>query len=133
MAAIFDPSRTIAGAAPDRAVRDRIGAENFRSGLRFAGFEQRGDKVVARFIDRESGAELTDEADILVGADGIHSAVRRQLYPAEGEPRFAQQILWRAAIEAEPFLGRPYHGHCRSFPSAHHRLSRSEEPRAANC
>jgi 2-polyprenyl-6-methoxyphenol hydroxylase-like FAD-dependent oxidoreductase len=47
---------------------------------------------------------LTDEADILVGADGIHSAVRHQLYPAEGEPRFAQQILWRAAIEAEPFL-----------------------------
>jgi 5-methylphenazine-1-carboxylate 1-monooxygenase len=87
-----------------RAVRDRIGAENFRSGLRFSGFEQRGNKVVARFIDRDSGSELTDEADILVGADGIHSAVRRQLYPAEGEPRFAQQILWRAAIEAEPFL-----------------------------
>jgi 2-polyprenyl-6-methoxyphenol hydroxylase-like FAD-dependent oxidoreductase len=31
--------------------------------------------------------------------------VRRQLYPAEGEPRFAQQILWRAAVDAEPFLG----------------------------
>ena len=87
-----------------RAVRDRIGIENFRSGLRFSGFEQRGDKVVVRFIDRDSGSELTDEADILVGADGIHSAVRHQLYPAEGEPRFAQQILWRAAIEAEPFL-----------------------------
>jgi 5-methylphenazine-1-carboxylate 1-monooxygenase len=87
-----------------RAVRDRIGAENFRSGLRFSDFEQRGDKVVVRFTDRDSGSELTDEADILVGADGIHSAVRHQLYPAEGEPRFAQQILWRAAIEAEPFL-----------------------------
>jgi 2-polyprenyl-6-methoxyphenol hydroxylase-like FAD-dependent oxidoreductase len=60
-----------------RAVRDRIGAENFRSGLRVAGFEQRGDKVVVRFIDRDSRSELTDEADILVGADGIHSAVRR--------------------------------------------------------
>jgi len=87
-----------------RAVRDRIGAENFRSGLRFAGFEQRGNKVVARFIDRDSGSELTDEADVLVGADGIHSVVRHQLYPAEGEPRFAQQILWRAAIESDPFL-----------------------------
>jgi hypothetical protein len=41
--------------------------------------------------------EVLDEADILVGADGIHSAVRHQLYPAEGEPRFAQQVLWRAA------------------------------------
>jgi 2-polyprenyl-6-methoxyphenol hydroxylase-like FAD-dependent oxidoreductase len=39
-----------------------------------------------------------------VGADGIHSAVRHQLYPAEGEPRFTQQMLWRSAVEAEPFL-----------------------------
>ncbi|MHC2332832.1 flavin-dependent oxidoreductase [Bradyrhizobium sp. USDA 4454] len=87
-----------------RAVGERIGASNIRTGLKFSKFEQRGDKVAVRFTDRDRGSELTDEADILVGADGIHSAVRRQLYPAEGEPRFAQQILWRAAIEAEPFL-----------------------------
>jgi 2-polyprenyl-6-methoxyphenol hydroxylase-like FAD-dependent oxidoreductase len=30
--------------------------------------------------------------------------VRLQLYPNQGEPRFARQILWRAAVEAEPFL-----------------------------
>jgi 2-polyprenyl-6-methoxyphenol hydroxylase-like FAD-dependent oxidoreductase len=87
-----------------QAVRERIGDENLRSGLRLTGFEPRGARVRARFLDRETGSELTDEADVLVGADGIHSAVRRQLYPAEGEPRFAQQILWRAAVEAEPFL-----------------------------
>ena len=46
----------------------------------------------------------TDEADILVGADGIHSKVRQQFYPNEGAPRFAQQLLWRAAVDAEPFL-----------------------------
>jgi 2-polyprenyl-6-methoxyphenol hydroxylase-like FAD-dependent oxidoreductase len=60
--------------------------------------------VRARFNDRENGSELSEEGDILVGADGIHSAVRSQLYPHEGEPRFAQQILWRGAVEAEPFL-----------------------------
>ena len=31
--------------------------------------------------------------------------MRRHFYPAEGEPRFAKQVLWRAAIDAEPFLG----------------------------
>jgi 5-methylphenazine-1-carboxylate 1-monooxygenase len=87
-----------------RAARERIGDDNLRSGLRISGFEAREDKVVARFKDRDSGSELTDEADILVGADGIHSAVRRQLYPAEGAPRYARQILWRAAVETEPFL-----------------------------
>jgi 2-polyprenyl-6-methoxyphenol hydroxylase-like FAD-dependent oxidoreductase len=87
-----------------RATRERIGEGNVRTGTRLAGFQQRGSRVRARFSDRELGSELFEEADILVGADGIHSVVRRQLYPDEGEPRFARQILWRAAVEAEPFL-----------------------------
>lgn len=86
------------------AVRKRIGDENLRTGARLRDFEQRVGSVRARFSDRENGSELSEEADILVGADGIHSAVRSQLYPHEGKPRFAQQILWRAAVEAEPFL-----------------------------
>lgn len=87
-----------------RAVRARIGNDNFRDGLNLISFEQRGNKVCASFRDRDSGREIVDEADVLVGADGIHSAVRRQLYPAEGEPQFARQVLWRAAVKAEPFL-----------------------------
>ena len=79
-----------------RAVRARIGDDNFRSGLRFMAFEQNQDRVSATFRDGVSGASVVDNADVLVGADGIHSAVRRQLYPGEGEPRFARQVLWRA-------------------------------------
>jgi 5-methylphenazine-1-carboxylate 1-monooxygenase len=67
------------------AVRERMGDENLRMGTRLRDFEQRGGSVRARFSDRENGSELSEEADILVGADGIHSAVRRQLYPHEGE------------------------------------------------
>ena len=88
-----------------QALRERIGAANFHCGLSFTAFEQHHDRVSARFHDVESGAELLDEGDILIGADGIHSALRRQLYPNEGGPRFARQVLWRAAVEAEPFLG----------------------------
>src|SRR5260370_12274580 len=88
-----------------RAVRERIGEERFRSGLRFTGFEQDRDRIAARFSDSRSGAQVIDEADVLIGADGIHSAVRRRLYPTEGKPQFAQQVLWRAAVDAEPFLG----------------------------
>jgi len=87
-----------------RAVRDRIGDKNVRNGLKLTGFEQDGGRVRVRFADRQSGSELADEAEVLVGADGIHSTVRHQLYPDEGAPRFAQQMLWRAAVETEPFL-----------------------------
>lgn len=86
------------------AVRERIGEDNLRSGLRLAGFEQNRKRVAASFRHRASAGLMRDDADILVGADGIHSAVRRHLYPREGEPQFAGQVLWRAAVEAEPFL-----------------------------
>jgi 5-methylphenazine-1-carboxylate 1-monooxygenase len=42
--------------------------------------------------------------DVLIGADGIHSAVRAQLYPGEGPPGWNGHMLWRGAIEDEPFL-----------------------------
>jgi 2-polyprenyl-6-methoxyphenol hydroxylase-like FAD-dependent oxidoreductase len=86
------------------AVRERLGEDTFRSGCRLLSFEQRGNRVIATFRNDRTGAIETEEGDVLVGADGIHSIVRRQLYPTEGSPRFAQQILWRAAVEAEPIL-----------------------------
>ncbi len=86
------------------AAREHIG-DALRTGHVFQKFIERGDKVVATFADRNGAPLAEDEADILVGADGIHSAVRRQFYPDEGEPNFAGQILWRAAVETPPFLG----------------------------
>jgi 5-methylphenazine-1-carboxylate 1-monooxygenase len=88
-----------------RAVRERIGDENVRCGQPLISFEQNSSRVTATFRDGKTGAIVVDNADILVGADGIDSTVRRQLYPNEGEPRFAAQMLWRAAVDAEPFLG----------------------------
>jgi 5-methylphenazine-1-carboxylate 1-monooxygenase len=86
------------------AVRDRIGSENVRTGLRLESFTQQQDRVIAAFRDARSEAIVSDHASILIGADGIHSAVRRRLYPAEGDPRFARQVLWRGSVEAEPFF-----------------------------
>jgi 5-methylphenazine-1-carboxylate 1-monooxygenase len=87
-----------------RATRERLDDDGFRDGLRLASFEQNSRRVVATFADSTSQTIVTDEADILVGADGIHSKVRRLLYPNEGEPRFARQLLWRGATRGEPFL-----------------------------
>jgi len=86
------------------ATRERIGGA-LRTGHQFRKLTERGEKVIATFVDRNGTTIAEDEADILIGADGIHSAVRRQFYPDEGEPNFAGQILWRAAAETTPFLG----------------------------
>lgn len=84
--------------------QERIGKDAVHSGHAFASFEQSADKVVASFTRREDGVSVPSECDVLVGADGIHSAVRRFLYPQGDLPRFSGRMLWRAVTEAEPYL-----------------------------
>ncbi|HXN63030.1 MAG TPA: FAD-dependent monooxygenase, partial [Acidimicrobiales bacterium] len=43
-------------------------------------------------------------ADVVVAADGIHSAARRQRYPDEGPPRWNGALLWRGIAEIDPVL-----------------------------
>ena len=54
-----------------------------------------GTTAVARFAD---GSEL--EGDAVIGADGIRSAIRAQLFGADA-PRFTQQMCWRCMIPME--------------------------------
>ncbi len=43
-------------------------------------------------------------ADLIVGADGIHSALRRRLAPDEGPPCWRGVMMWRGTSWAQPFL-----------------------------
>src|SRR6478735_5818057 len=38
------------------------------------------------------------------GCDGIHSVVRKQLYPEEGPPRWSGVNMWRGVVPHAPFL-----------------------------
>lgn len=92
------------------AVKTRIGADKVLFGYQFISFEQDGSGVIAHFIERGSKRRLPSaRSDVLVGCDGIHSAVRAQLYPAEGAPVSSGQIQWRGVVEAAPFLGGRTH------------------------
>jgi 2-polyprenyl-6-methoxyphenol hydroxylase-like FAD-dependent oxidoreductase len=64
------------------------------TGCRLLDFSESSDGVVARF----EGGRI-ERGDALVGADGIHSAVRARFYPDEGPPRWTGTMLWRGAVE----------------------------------
>ncbi|WP_327673295.1 FAD-dependent monooxygenase [Kitasatospora sp. NBC_00458] len=77
------------------AVRERLGPDAVRTGLLFQRFEQGAGGVRAHFLDRSSGLPVVDDADVLVGADGIDSVVRSRLYPGEGPPNANGVHMWR--------------------------------------
>lgn len=59
-------------------------------GYRLERYENRGDKIIATFAGGE-----TIETDLLIGADGIHSAVRDQMLGPD-KPEFTGCVAWRA-------------------------------------
>jgi 2-polyprenyl-6-methoxyphenol hydroxylase-like FAD-dependent oxidoreductase len=77
-------------------VQERLGPQAVRFGKELVGVETLGDRVHARFANRATGFEANVNADLLIGADGIHSAVRREFYPQEGTPRWNGITLWRS-------------------------------------
>ena len=81
-----------------RTVVERLGARAVRLGTRLRRFAQdhAGVRVEAQ------GEEFA--AEVLVGADGVHSAVRAQLHPDEGPLRWSGVRMWRGAAEIGSFL-----------------------------
>jgi 2-polyprenyl-6-methoxyphenol hydroxylase-like FAD-dependent oxidoreductase len=85
------------------AVLERHGAGSVRLGHAFESLEQ--DEGGVRAVFRTAaGAQVEARGDVLVGADGIHSAVRRALYPADTPLNFGHRMLWRGVTDGAPFL-----------------------------
>ncbi len=87
------------------AVRERIGAASVRTGCTCVGVEA-GDSGRVRVRLRGPAGEALPDAlgAIAVACDGIHSAVRRQLHPQEGPPRWSGVNMWRGVCAHAPFL-----------------------------
>jgi salicylate hydroxylase len=75
-----------------RLLRETLPPSRIHLGADCVGAFSTGPMAVAKFAD---GAEV--EADVIVGADGIRSAIRAQLFGADS-PRFTEQMCWRAMV-----------------------------------
>ncbi|MDT5106367.1 MAG: 5-methylphenazine-carboxylate 1-monooxygenase [Mycobacterium sp.] len=80
------------------AVRDRLGPDAVRTGASLTGFDASPRGVVAH----TAAGDIT--ADVLVGADGIHSAVRRQLHPEPDPLMWSGVQMYRGAAGMPAFL-----------------------------
>jgi salicylate hydroxylase len=90
------------------------------TGAECTGAESRNGRAAAHFADG-----TTVEADIVIGADGIHSAVRDSVF-GKIEPRFTGCICWRGLVPGEalpdPDFARQMvawwgpHGHIVHYP-----------------
>ena len=87
-----------------QAVLDRLGADAVVTAHRCVGIEQDENGVTALFTGPDGNALPSVTAPICVGADGIHSVLRKQFYPNEGEPVYSGLTIWRGVVPYKPFL-----------------------------
>ena len=72
------------------------------SGQRVVGMREESGKAIAEIETANGPRKLS--ADLVVGADGIHSALRRRLAPDESAPCWRGVMMWRGTSWAPPFL-----------------------------
>src|SRR5499427_9610835 len=61
-------------------------------GHRLTGLEEQSDRIILAFAN---GAQV--EAEIVIGADGVRSVIRRALY-GDDSPTYTGQMVWRALL-----------------------------------
>ncbi|WP_242492190.1 flavin-dependent oxidoreductase [Agromyces binzhouensis] len=82
-------------------VRERLG-EVIETGHRLVDVSEGADAVSATFDTAAGPVDAT--GDLVIGADGIHSALRAIRYPDEGAPPWSGLTLWRGTAVIPGYL-----------------------------
>ncbi|NEW85729.1 flavin-dependent oxidoreductase [Rhodopseudomonas sp. WA056] len=97
-------------------VVERLGADAVQLGRRVTSYRKTADGVVATLEHADGGSSEVTGA-LLIGADGIHSAVRAQMHPNQPPIHWGGAVMWRGTTWGKPtrsgasFIGLGTHRH----------------------
>ncbi len=96
---------------------ERAGEGAIRLGCRVTGYRNNPDGTVTALIQTADGGRQEETGTLLIGADGIHSAVRAQMHPDQPPIHWGGAVMWRGTTRARPirtgssFIGLGTHRH----------------------
>jgi len=100
-----------------RKLIERAGPQAVRLGSRVGGYAINADGSVTARIEHADGTNSEARGALLIGADGIHSAIRAQMHPAQPPIHWGGAVMWRGVTRAKPirtgasFVGLGTHRH----------------------
>src|SRR4029450_12270396 len=86
------------------AFRARAGAGRIVTNRHCIGVEQDDAGVFVTFSDGTGAPYQTVRGRAAIACDGINSAIRKQFFPDEGEPRYSGVNMWRGVTRWKPML-----------------------------
>jgi 2-polyprenyl-6-methoxyphenol hydroxylase-like FAD-dependent oxidoreductase len=80
----------------------RAGPDAVRLGARVTSYARNPDGGVTARIEHADGSTAETAGALLIGADGIHSAVRAQMHPDQSPIHWGGAVMWRGTTWAKP-------------------------------
>jgi 2-polyprenyl-6-methoxyphenol hydroxylase-like FAD-dependent oxidoreductase len=86
-----------------KAVVERLGEAAVHLGHRCVSADQDASSATAHFLTPDNRT-VTAKGSVVIGCDGIHSVIRKQLHPGEAGYRFHGTVQYRGVTVSQPFL-----------------------------
>ena len=81
---------------------ERAGRNAVRLGQRVTGYRKNADNSVTALIERPDASSTEVSGTLLIGADGINSAVRAQMHPTQPPIHWGGAVMWRGMTWGKP-------------------------------
>ncbi len=79
---------------------ERAGEDVVKTGARVTGYRNEPTGGVTAIVEMRDGQIIEQKGSLLVGSDGIHSAIRAQMHPDQPPIHWGGAVMWRGTTRA---------------------------------